>query len=528
MKQNIFSTFMPHLADWLRYAFKSLRLYLFPKSLFYRFVLIILLPLLLLQTVMLIFFYDRHWNTVSRRLAADVAGEIETMADYIVTTAPNESVLAQMIENVSNNLSLKMTFVPNTYLTQNNLSEQSNASELKKALRDLPYPVNMEEKSDGMQLISLQLPTGVLTTLVPRKRFFSSTVHVFFLWMISSFILLFLIAFLFMKNQVRSIEKLSRASELFGTGHDIAFRPSGATEVKQAGMAFILMKNRIKRYLSERTSMLSAVSHDLRTPLTRMKLQLSMMPPDDANNDLLSDISEMEKMLNGYLAFARGEGKEAPQTVMLDALVEDLVEKQCRTGQKIDLHTEEHVTVFGRLNEITRAISNILTNANRYAQQTAVTVGIRHKAATVIIDDDGPGIPAGKRREVFKAFYRLEESRNQATGGIGLGMTITRDIVLAHGGNITLVDSPLGGLRVILSFPLTRVFLPCTFKLPFGSCCTTCTAILSPNANEREPVAEFATSFDPPNPSAPFNETPNHLLIKVVNVSTVVEDFSDE
>lgn len=455
MKKKVPLLLLKRFIGWLKYALKAMRVNLFPRSLFYRFVLIILLPLILLQTVILIFFYDRHWSTISRRLAADVSGEIQTVADYILAKQPSEEELHAFLKQIYTNLSLKMYFEPGAYLMEQNLSYQGSTFELTSAMLALKYPVNMIEAKDKKQLISIQLPTGVLTTLVPRKRFFSTTVHVFLVWMIGSSLLLFWIAFLFMKNQVRSIEKLSRASELFGTGHDIQFKPGGATEVRQAGLAFILMKNRIQRYLSERTAMLAGVSHDLRTPLTRMKLQLSMLPSDETTADLLSDVSEMEQMLNGYLSFARGEGKELPQIIQLDEIVTQLIDKQKKTGQNIDLHIEEPLCISGRVNDIIRAISNILTNASRYASRTSVLAGIRNKAATLVIDDNGPGIPAEKRREVFKAFYRLDESRNQATGGVGLGMTITRDIILSHGGDISLSKSPLGGLRVIISLPLT-------------------------------------------------------------------------
>ena len=258
-----------------------------------------------------------------------------------------------------------------------------------------------------------------------------------------------------MKNQVRSIERLSKASEQFGMGYATPnFKPEGATEVRQAGYSFILMRDRIQKYLKERTAMLAAVSHDLRTPLTRMKLLLSMMPTDENTNDLRTDIEEMEKMLIGYLDFAKGEAKEDPEEILLNTLLENIVRKLVKTGQKIDIHTEQKVEIMGRKADLSRAITNILTNAGRYATYAQVTLGIRDKMATVIIDDNGPGIPENKRGDVFKAFYRLENSRNKETGGIGLGMTIARDVVLSHGGDITLKSSPLKGLRVVISLPI--------------------------------------------------------------------------
>ena len=432
---------------------KHIKYRLLPRSLLYRFVLIILLPLILLQTIVFVFFYDRHWNTVSRRLALDVAGEIQTVIDYIEWHHPSVEALDDFLNRMDLNLGLKMTFLPNEKLVNEQFEVGGTTFHLVSALLALKYPVDLKDLQDKRHQISIELEKGVLVTVVPRKRFFSSTVHVFIIWMVGSSVLLFWIAFIFMKNQVRSIERLSKASELFGMGHDIPFKPGGANEVRQAGYSFILMKNRILKYLSERTAMLAGVSHDLRTPLTRMKLQLSMMPSDETTHDLLSDITEMEQMLNAYLAFARGEGKEEPQKISLDELLFQLVEKQRKAGQKIDYHSEEKISISGRLNDIMRAISNILTNANRYATQTNVSLGIRNQTAQIIIDDNGPGIPESKRQDVFKAFYRIDASRNKETGGIGLGMTITRDIILSHGGEIELSKSPMGGLRVVMLFP---------------------------------------------------------------------------
>lgn len=449
---------------WFMQAFDGMRIRILPQSLFYRFILIILLPLIFLQTVMFIFFYDRHWQTVSRRLAADVAGELTLLADYI-SSGIDERNINMLISKASHDLSLKLTFKKQELILNQRLNyEDSSVQHLTNELANMNYPIHMSSITNKRLLVSIQLPTGVLTAIIPQKRFFSSTVLVFLGWTIFSSILLFLIAFLFMKNQVRSIEKLARASELFGIGQDIPFKPAGATEVKRAGLAFLLMRNRILKYLSERTTMLAGVSHDLRTPLTRMKLQLSMMKKDETTIDLASDVDEMEKMLTGYLTFARGEGKETPQLLQLHVLIQQLVEKQRKINQPISLHIENDIEISARKNELTRAINNILTNAARYASQTAVTLGIRNKTAIITIDDNGPGIPEKKRQDVFKAFYRLEASRNQETGGIGLGLTITRDIVLSHGGDISLGTSPLGGLRVIISLPLSGFETPQTEK----------------------------------------------------------------
>lgn len=455
-KKNTFLLFFFCLIEWINFGLKYLRLRLLPQSLFYRFILIILIPLIILQVVIAIFFYDRHWDIVSRRFALDIAGEIQVVAG-VIKQHPDDAILNNILYNMNKNLSLKMVFKPDEIMTQQLAKSAKDPANLYYELRNLNYPFVLKEFGDGKKMIIIQLPEGVLETIVPKKRFFTSTVHVFLVWLVGSSVLLFWLAFLFMKNQVRSIERLSKASELFGMGHTgFSFKPEGATEVRQAGYSFILMKNRIGRYLNERTAMLAGVSHDLRTPLTRMKLQLSMMPVDENNTDLKTDIEEMEKMLTGYLSFAKGEGKEEPEIIIVNSLLEDIIQKLKKTGQKIDLHSEQKIELLGRRADLTRAITNVLTNAGRYATYAQMTLGIRDKMATIIVDDNGPGIPENKREAVFKAFYRLEGSRNKETGGVGLGMTITRDIILSHGGDIQLKTSPLKGLRVIISLPFSK------------------------------------------------------------------------
>ncbi len=450
--QNSFFLLIINFFKWIGYGLKAVRQYLFPQRLLSRFLLIILLPMVLLQAVVVIFFFDRHWDVIAKRLAADVIGEIE-MVSLAIERHPTDDDLNHILRDVSTNLSLKMNWQPDKRLNQVNLKGKT-PYHLAAQMKNFPYPFVMTQNPDRSVNIGVQLSQGVLTTVIPKKRYFTSTIFVFLIWLIGSAVLLFAIAFLFMKNQVRSIERLSRASELMGRGHmNFTFKPSGATEVKQAGYSFIMMKNRIQKYLTERTDMLAGVSHDLRTPLTRMKLQLSMMEQDENVRDLQSDITEMEKMLIGYLSFAKGEDKSAPELIVLNSLVENIVQKLKKTGQKIDLHSEQRIEILGRPADLTRALTNILTNAGRYATYAQITLGIRDKMAVVTIDDNGPGIPENKRKDVFKAFYRLENSRNKETGGVGLGMTITKDIVLSHGGDIRLKSSPLKGLRVVISLP---------------------------------------------------------------------------
>ena len=440
---------------WL-FLCKRLKGKIFPKSLLGRFILIILLPLIALQIFASMVFFEHHWYLISRRLAQDITGEVNTLA-YVLEEYPDSEETEELLSQMESNLMFEINFMQGETLKASSQSGSGSGivKQVKKALSRHDYSYQIQENLDQDHiLVYIQLKTGVLEVRVPRKRFFSTTTYAFLLWMIGASILLFWIAFLFMKNQVRAVTRLAKAAENFGTGRPVQmFKPEGASEVRQAGMAFLNMQNRISRYLLERTSMLSGVSHDLKTPLTRMKLQLSMTRVEGAE-DLLNDIDEMERMLEGYLSFAKGEGKEPAKKVEISALLQDVVDKLRRNGQEIDLHIEQKQEITVRPNDFARAITNILSNAHRYAHNSYVNVGVRDNYLDITIDDDGPGIPTNKREDVFKAFYRIDASRNTKTCGVGLGLTIARDIVLAHGGEITLEDSPQNGLRVHLKFPL--------------------------------------------------------------------------
>ena len=448
---------LKEIADLIRYILKYVKVKISPKSLLTRFILIILIPMVLLQVVASMVFYDNHWRSISRRLANDIAGEVQTVI-YMLEKYPDSYQTEDVLTYFDNSLQLKIYFQPEAQIVFDKLNIENSGlvKQLWRALSKLEYPFFIKEEAPkDYVVVYIQLPKGILEVVIPEKRVFSSTTYAFLVWMVGASILLFWIAFLFMKNQIRSVYRLADAAEKFGTGRTVEmFKPEGAAEVRQAGQAFLLMKNRIQKYLSERTSMLSGVSHDLRTPLTRMKLQLSMMPDDESTRDLLSDIDEMEKMLEGYLAFARGEGKEPSQVMEVSELLIEVIEKLRRNGHDIDLHIEQTQKISLRPHDFSRAITNILTNAHRYAKHAAVVMGVQNHSLDIIVDDDGPGIPKAKRDDVFKAFYRLDDSRNSRTGGVGLGLTITRDIVLSHGGDISLEKSPMGGLRVHLKFPL--------------------------------------------------------------------------
>ncbi|MBT6093776.1 MAG: HAMP domain-containing protein, partial [Rhodospirillaceae bacterium] len=295
---------------------------------------------------------------------------------------------------------------------------------------------------------------AVLHVVATRKRLFSSTAYMFVAWMVGTSLVLFGVATIFMRNQVKPIRRLAQAADDFGKGREVgSFKPEGATEVRQAAAAFMAMRERIVRQIRQRTDMLAGVSHDLRTPLTRMRLQLAMLDPALAE-ELKADVVEMEHMLEGYLAFARGEGAEAPVPTDMSALLEHVVRQARRKGARIDLHTEGELMVPLRPTAFRRCITNILENAMRYGEHITVRAGLRDGSVDVVVDDDGPGIPTDQREDVFKPFFRIDGSRNPETGGVGLGLSIARDVVRGLGGEISLDDSALGGVRVRLRLPL--------------------------------------------------------------------------
>lgn len=428
-----------------------------PKSLLGRSLLIIVTPLVMLQVVSGLIFYESHWNKVSQRLSRNVAGDIAGVIN-LMHMYPGAGNRANIFQAAAVNFEMTAAF-RNSEILAGTASRPSDRMEktLFKALREgvqLPFRVSTDEIERHV-VINVQLPDGVLHVVVSRKRLFSSTIYVFVLWMVGSSLILFAVATIFMRNQVKPIRRLAEAADAFGKGRDAPnFKPEGATEVRHTAAAFIDMRDRLQRQISQRTDMLAGVSHDLRTPLTRMKLQLEMAGSSDGLAHIKDDIDEMEHMLEGYLAFARGEGGEQPVATDLGGLLDGVVEQSRRKGGIIDLHVESDIRLPLRPNAFKRAITNLIENATRYAEHVSVRAGHRGDAVEITIDDDGPGIPEQHRGEVFKPFYRVDPSRNPETGGVGLGLTITRDVVRGHGGEIELDDSPGGGLRARIKLPV--------------------------------------------------------------------------
>jgi len=430
---------------------------LLPKSLLGRSLMIIIMPLVILQMIAALIFYESHWHKISLTLSRGVTGDISTVID-LMRSNPDTQSRGWIFDLSSKNMNMFMSFkegeiIPRTQSLVSGKMEET----LSKALREgvgRPFYIDSESMKRHV-IIDVQLSDGVLHVITSRKRLFSSTTYVFVLWMIGSSLVLFGVATIFMRNQVKPIRRLAEAADDFGKGRDAPqFKPEGATEVRQAAAAFIDMRDRIQRQISQRTKMLAGVSHDLRTPLTRMKLQLEMASGSDALEDLKGDIGEMEHMLEGYLAFARGEGGEEPVEVDLGELLNSIVAQARRQGGIIDLHVESMIAVPLRPKVFRRCLTNLIDNAMRYAEHVSLKAGKRGDLVDITIDDDGPGIPEEMREDVFKPFFRIDESRNPGTGGVGLGLTIARDVVRAHGGDIELGDSPNGGLRARIKLPL--------------------------------------------------------------------------
>ncbi len=431
---------------------------LIPRTLLSRSLLIIVTPLVLLQVVSTWVFYDRHYDTITKRLTEGLAGDIAVVIEMIHKDE-SDVQRSQVFRLARRSLALDVTLDKGAFLPGDAKTPGYGVlnDKLNKALSErfgYPFVIDTESLEERVK-IDVQLPDGVLRVLVPRKRLFSSTTYIFIMWMVGTSIILFGVAVFFMRKQVTPIQRLAFAAESFGKGRDVqGFKPEGAAEVRQASAAFLQMRSRIKRQVQQRTDMLSGVSHDLRTPLTRMKLQLAMFEPSSDVEDLKSDITEMERMVEGYLAFARGEGTEQPQPTEIMALLRDVVAQTRREGAIIDLHTEENIVLPLRQEVTKRCFANLLANAQKYGQHVSVRAGQRAQAVEITVDDDGPGIPPERRKDVFKPFFRLDQSRNQETGGVGLGLTIARDVVHSHGGEMSLGTAPGGGLRVKIRLPL--------------------------------------------------------------------------
>jgi two-component system osmolarity sensor histidine kinase EnvZ len=425
-----------------------------PRTLEGRSILILFVPVILAQLITVYIFFERHFSALSADLARAVAGDIA----MVINQAHHDPEGQQLVfAAAANAMELYIRFEPAASLSHNRPEHWNPLIEpvLATALEERvgrPFTIGAYGDDNWVE-IRIQLEDGVLDVRSPQHRLFPSTAFVFILWVIGTPLILTWVAFIFMRNQVRPIRRLAFAAESFGKGRDtIQLKPAGALEVRQAAAAFVVMRDRIKRQIVQRTEMLAGVSHDLRTPLTRMKLQLALLPEGEEIEGLKADLGEMEGMIEAYLAFARGEGGEEARRHDLGRIVCEVVDALPDSGS-VEIDIGEPINLAVRPLAIRRCLANLVGNALRYATHVRITARHGGGVASIIIDDDGPGIPVEKREAVFRPFVRLDPSRNTATGGVGLGLSIARDIAHGHGGDIRLEDSPLGGLRAVLVLP---------------------------------------------------------------------------
>ena len=436
-----------------------------PSSLFGRALLILLLPVFLMQAFVAFFFFDRHWDTVARNMSTALAGEVAMLVSTLQRDADADSM--EFTKEQASNMGLKMAIVSAaSEPMQSGYSDKAYRRFYNDVKKRLSVPASVITVNKGRDiLIRVPLkPDKVVKLQTTRKRLASTTTEVFVLWMAGSALLLIAVAVLFLRNQVRPIVELAKTAERFGLGQEAEdFSPRGAAEVRQAGRAFLIMRERLKRQMATRTEMLAGISHDLRTPLTRMQLQIAMAPLHDAQKKTFEDdITDMKHMIQEYLDFARGDAAEQPEPTELLALVREVVGRYTGSGKPVylqDIPAEPTLAEL-RPQALKRCLANLIDNALRYGQRAVIHVESSATFLRVRVEDAGPGIPETAHEEVFKPFTRLEASRNTKTGGVGLGLSIARDIAHSHGGEITL-DNKRDAQGVVVG-------LVATLRLPRG------------------------------------------------------------
>ena len=429
-----------------------------PKGLFARALIIIIAPMVILQSVLAYAFMERHWQTVTRRLSAAVTQDIAALID-VAESYPQDANFETLERIAGDRLGLDVEMLPPGPLPPPapkpffSILDGTLSRELRRQI-GRPFWIDTVGKSNIVE-IRVQLDKGVLRVLTRRSQAYASNSHIFLMWMVGTSLVLLGIAVLFLRNQIRPILRLAQAAESFGKGREIEFRPRGAREVRQAGHAFIEMRRRIERAIEQRTAMLNGVSHDLRTILTRFKLSLALMDEDAPEIDALKkDVDEMSRMLEAYLAFARGDAGEQAVETDMGAMLAALKADAERDGHATAVTVSGDPIAVVRPDAFKRCLGNLVSNAARHGDRIALTAVHDARWLTITIDDDGPGIPAENRDEVFKPFVRLDEARNVDEGGTGLGLAIARDIARSHGGDVQLGESPLGGLRATVRVPV--------------------------------------------------------------------------
>jgi two-component system osmolarity sensor histidine kinase EnvZ len=426
-----------------------------PKGLYARSVLIVIAPIVILQSVLTYVFMERHWQLVTRRLSTVLTQEIGALVD-LHQLAPQDT--ETLVRIARDRLRLDVAFLPRGELPPAlpkplfSILDAALSNEIKRQIAR-PFWLDTVSRETFIE-IQILLDDSILRATALRTAAYASNSHIFLLWMVGTSLVLVVVAVAILRNQIKPILQLARAAEAFGKGRNPEFRPRGAREVRQAGHAFIEMKRRIERAFEQRTAMLSGVSHDLRTILMRFRLSLALLGETEETEDLQKDVEEMQRILESYLAFARGDAGEGAAEVDMVDFLEDLRLDAERHGQVIKVAFDGEPIVAVRPDAFKRCLSNLIGNAQGHADHIVVTASRDDRFLTIHVDDDGPGISRERREDVFRPFVRLDEARNQDEGGTGLGLAIARDIARFHGGDIFLETSPLGGLRATVRVPV--------------------------------------------------------------------------
>ncbi|MFC5372689.1 ATP-binding protein [Brevundimonas faecalis] len=444
---------LPPLNVWARMIKRRV-----PSSLWGRSLLIIVLPVLIMQGAVTWAFFDAHWQVVTARLSDGLAGDV-AWASESYRDQPTAQNLAVIADRAERSMQLSIAFQDGAVLP----SEQRRGAigvvdrVLEKALSsrlDQPFWFDTTRYPAYVD-IRVQEPGGVLRVIAPRERAVATQAHIFVLWLMIATVLLLGVAVLFIRNQVRAIERLADAAAAFGRGESVPrFKPHGAREVRAAATAFLDMRGRIQRHIDQRTALLASVSHDLRTPLTRLRLELALAPPFKRAEAMKGDLDEMEHMIDEYLAFARGEAGEAIQSVAVPEMLRRAADDARRVGAEVTVETPDELNIAVRPLSFRRAIANLADNAAAHGEHVRLSARpLPSGGVEIAIEDDGPGIPDDMHEEAFRPFSRLDASRNQNSKGVGLGLAIARDVARGHGGDITLGRSDLGGLKASIRLP---------------------------------------------------------------------------
>ena len=426
---------------------------LIPSSLLGRSIIIIFVPVIVLVVITSLIFYQTSWNIISKRLAQSVVADINVIVKLI-----DQDLKEKAIEIAKDDFKMNISYKEEAALNPLSFKTQRGilSKRLKQALEELnkPFFYDLSNLDKGVA-IAIQINEDLLIVNVDKDRLYSESAFVFLLWMIFSSLVLLFFSYYFMKKQIRPLKRLAIIAETFGRGLDAPeLKSVGSTELRQTANAFNQMRTRIKRFLKQRTDMLAGVSHDLRTPLTRMKLQLSLLKDEKAKSELELDINEMTAMLDSYVSFVRSDSPEPIENLSINEILKEIIKNCNEDNYSITFKEENKIKTSGRPLQIKRAFQNVINNSIRYSKKIIISVSSIGDGCEIIFHDDGPGIPSSNYEDVFKPFFTLDTSRNKLKGESGLGLSISRDIIRAHGGDIKLDKSYLGGLRLTITLPI--------------------------------------------------------------------------